>query len=73
MNETAEELMVWHGLPEDIVDGVLALHRQEIAEMLRREHDTMRPYAHMGLPCRPEYECGAARLISLVWPGEKEL
>jgi hypothetical protein len=35
--ETARALLYRHGLPEDVIDGVLCLHAQELAAVQRRE------------------------------------
>ncbi|QKW31467.1 hypothetical protein HUT11_35480 (plasmid) [Streptomyces seoulensis] len=35
--ETARALLYRHGLPEDVIDGALALHAQELAAVQRRE------------------------------------
>jgi hypothetical protein len=54
--ETARALLYRHGLPEDIVDGALCLHAQELAAAIRKE--TLRLKAHGVLepdkyrPCR---------------------
>jgi hypothetical protein len=55
-SETARELLWRHGLPEDVLDGALALHAQELAASIREE--TLRLKAHGVLepdkyrPCR---------------------
>ncbi len=33
--ETARALLYWHGLPEDVIDGALCLHAQELAARIR--------------------------------------
>ena len=35
--ESARQLLYRHGLPEDVIDGVLCLHAQELAAVIRRE------------------------------------
>jgi hypothetical protein len=39
--ETARALLYRHGLPEDIIDGALCLHAQEMAAAQRREADDL--------------------------------
>jgi len=70
--ETARELLWRHQLPEDIIDGVLALHAQELSAVQRKAHDERRPYFHMGLPCTPGFGCHVAELIALIVPGVPE-
>ncbi|NUP33010.1 MAG: hypothetical protein HOU01_14985, partial [Streptomycetaceae bacterium] len=35
--ETARHLLDRYGLPEDVIDGVLCLHAQELAAVQRRD------------------------------------
>ncbi|MGW1039867.1 hypothetical protein [Streptomyces sp. NPDC002547] len=37
--ETARELLYRHGLPEDVIDGALCLHAQELATQIREDAD----------------------------------
>ena len=39
--ETARALLDRHGLPEDVIDGALCLHAQELATVQRREADDL--------------------------------
>lgn len=39
--ETARALLYRHGLPEDVIDGALCLHAQELAAVQRREADDL--------------------------------
>lgn len=71
-NETARALLWRHGLPEDIIDGALALHAQELAAVQRKAHDDNHPSFHMGLPCTPGFGCHVARLINLIAPDEED-
>ena len=70
--ESARALLYRHGLPEDVIDGVLCLHAQELAAVQRKAHDEQRPYFHMGLPCKPEYDCGVRSVIDLIDPTRTE-
>ncbi|MGW0584384.1 hypothetical protein ACWD25_52765 [Streptomyces sp. NPDC002920] len=46
--ETARELLHRHGVPEDVIDGVLCLHAQELAAVIR---------SHPGaIPYRPQLD-----------------
>jgi hypothetical protein len=36
----ARTILADHGLPEDVIDGVLAVHAHELAERLRNVHTT---------------------------------
>ncbi|MFE0472578.1 hypothetical protein ACFW2V_13285 [Streptomyces sp. NPDC058947] len=65
---TARHLLHRYGVPEDVIDGALCLHAQELAAIQRKAHDTMRPYSHGGQPCKPEWDCGSRRLIDLIDP-----
>ena len=65
---SARQLLTDHGLPEDVIDGVLCLHAQEMAAVQRNAHDTMRPYFHLGQPCSPDFDCQVARVIDLIDP-----
>lgn len=42
---------------------------RQIAARQRVAHDEMRPYAHMGQPCRPEYDCHVSKVIALAEEG----
>lgn len=66
--ETARALLWRHGLPEDVIDGALCLHAQELAAVQRKEHDERRPYFHMGMPCTPGFGCHVGELIDLIDP-----
>lgn len=66
--ETARALLYRHGLPEDVIDGALCLHAQELAAVQRNAHDELRPFSHMGLPCKPDYDCGVRMVIDLIDP-----
>lgn len=66
--ETARALLWRHNLPEDVIDGALALHAQELAQQQRAAHDTQRPYFHFGLACKPDWDCGVRRIIDLIDP-----
>ncbi|MFD5491559.1 hypothetical protein ACFWH4_01120 [Streptomyces sp. NPDC127091] len=66
--ESARALLYRHGLPEDVIDGALCLHAQELAALQRKAHDEQRPHFHMGLPCKPEYDCGVRSVIDLIDP-----
>lgn len=66
--ESARALLDRHGLPEDVIDGVLCLHAQELAAVQRTAHDTTRPHFHMGQPCRPDSGCHVARVIDVIDP-----
>ncbi|MGW4270809.1 hypothetical protein ACWEGQ_00225 [Streptomyces seoulensis] len=54
--ETARALLYRHGLPEDVIDGALALHAQELAAAIREEtrrlkaHGVLEPAKYR--PCR---------------------
>lgn len=45
--ETARALLYRHGLPEDVIDGVLALHAQELAEQIRSEPEDLETFEGM--------------------------
>ncbi|MEU9670365.1 hypothetical protein AB0E25_33290 [Streptomyces bobili] len=64
--ESARHLLDRHGLPEDVIDGALALHAQELAAVQRQAHDASG--YHMGQACKPEYECGVRATIDLIDP-----
>ena len=66
--ESARDLMYRYGLPEDIIDGVLALHAQELVARQREAHNVMRPHSHMGLPCSPHFDCHVSKVIDLIDP-----
>ena len=66
--ETALSLLYRHGLPEDVIDGALALHAQELAAAQRAAHGERRPYFHMGLPCTPGFGCHVGEVIDLIDP-----
>lgn len=66
--ETARQLLWRHNLPEDVIDGALCLHAQELAAVQRKAHDKRRPHFHMGLPCTPSFGCHVAELIDLIDP-----
>jgi hypothetical protein len=66
--ETARHLLHRYGVPEDIIDGALCLHAQELVAIQRKAHDTMRPYSHGGPSCKPGYPCGARKVIDLIDP-----
>lgn len=70
--ESARALLERYELPEDVIDGVLALHAQELAAVQYKAHDTNRPYYHMGLPCMPDYSCGVRAVIDLINPTKTE-
>lgn len=36
-DQTARQILAAHGLPEDAIDGALAVHAQELADQQRRE------------------------------------
>lgn len=38
---------------------------RRIANKQRVAHDEMRPYAHMGQSCKPEYDCHVSKVIAL--------
>lgn len=40
----------------------------ELAEKLREAHNSQRPYSHLGLWCRPEFDCGTSKLIDTIDP-----
>ncbi|MFF8100113.1 hypothetical protein ACF07S_10110 [Streptomyces sp. NPDC016640] len=46
---------------------VLRDHAHQLAEQQRQAHD--RSSYHMGLSCKPEYDCGVAKMINLIDPG----
>ncbi|MEF9521335.1 hypothetical protein [Streptomyces sp. RB13] len=54
--ETARALLYRHGLPEDVIDGALCLHAQELAAEIReetrrlKEHGVLEPWKYR--PCR---------------------
>ena len=54
--ETARALLYRHGLPEDIVDGALCLHAQELAAAIRAETETLKAHGVLEpdkyRPCR---------------------
>lgn len=64
--ETARALLSRHGLPEDVVDGVLCLHAQELEAVLRRAADgPRRPFeSAMGQALRRTRYHAAADLIA---------
>ena len=66
--ESARALLWRHGLLEDVIDGALCLHAQELAAWQRNAHDTTRPYFHSGLPCQPEYDCHVRKVIDTIDP-----
>lgn len=66
--DSARALLHRHGLPEDVIDGVLALYAQEMAAWQRNVHDTMRPGFHMGQPCGPAFDCHVAKVIDTIDP-----
>lgn len=37
---TAREMLEEHGIPEDVIDGILCIHAHELAEEIRTEADT---------------------------------
>lgn len=64
----ARQILESHGVPEDVIDGVLALYAQEMAAWQRNVHDTMRPGFHMGQPCGPAFDCHVAKVIDTIDP-----
>lgn len=70
--ESARALLYRHGLPEDVLDGALTLHAQELAAVQRKAHDERRPHFHMGLPCTPGFGCHVGELIDLIDPTRAE-
>lgn len=64
----ARQILEAHGVPEDVIDGVLALYAQEMAAWQRNVHDTMWPYFHMGQPCSPAFDCHVAKVIDTIDP-----
>lgn len=54
--ETARALLWRHGLPEDVIDGALCLHAQELAAAIRAETETLKAHGVLEpwkyRPCR---------------------
>lgn len=72
MSSALERFTAEYGIKSDYdraqLQAVLDEHAAHLVEQQRTAHDTLRPYAHMGQPCKPEYDCGVRKVIDVIDP-----
>lgn len=72
MSSALERFAAEYGIKSDYdraqLQAVLDEYAAQLAEQQRAAHDTLRPHAHMGLPCAPEYDCGVRKVIDVIDP-----